>query len=140
MALLGDQHCPNDLVLLVDHAAATSAVQKAWSEVFGNVSFSPQENFFALGGVSLRALGVLSRLRDWLGIDLPASALFSHPTVQSLTELIVASDRPIPATPVQAPSPSDRQLLSYSQERIWWLLQGAGTNHAYQMHAGGDSD
>jgi amino acid adenylation domain-containing protein len=133
MALLGDQHCPNDLVLLVDHAAATSAVQKAWSEVFGNVSFSPQENFFALGGDSLRALGVLSRLRDWLGIDLPASALFSHPTVQSLTELIVASDRPIPATPVQAPSPSDRQLLSYSQERIWWLLQGAGTNHAYQM-------
>jgi amino acid adenylation domain-containing protein len=133
MAEIGPRPCRNELVPLADIDAAMAAVLQAWSETFGNVDFTPQDNFFALGGDSLRALGVLSRLRDLLGIELPASALFSHPTVQSLTELIVASDRPFLPTPVQAPSPSDRKFLSYSQERLWWLLQGAGTNHAYQM-------
>jgi thioesterase domain-containing protein len=42
------------------------------------------EDFFALGGTSLRAARTVARLRRDLGVDVPLAALFESPTVHSL--------------------------------------------------------
>jgi acyl carrier protein len=42
------------------------------------------DNFFALGGDSIRAIQVIARLAQSLGCDIPPVALFNHPTVAQL--------------------------------------------------------
>jgi oxalate---CoA ligase len=42
------------------------------------------DNFFALGGDSIRATQVISRLAEEVGVDLPPTIVFRHPTAASL--------------------------------------------------------
>jgi acyl carrier protein len=49
------------------------------------------DNFFALGGDSLRATQVISRVRSLFSVDLPIATLFSKATVAALAEEIAAS-------------------------------------------------
>ncbi len=53
-------------------------------EVLGLDQVSVQDNFFALGGDSLRATQVVTRLRAVLQVDVPIPELFHHPTIAAL--------------------------------------------------------
>ncbi|NEO47537.1 MAG: nonribosomal peptide synthetase, partial [Moorea sp. SIO4A3] len=57
----------------------------------------PIYNFFDLGGHSLMATQVLSRMRQTFGMEFPLQSLFEYPNVATLAEeietmLIVAQD------------------------------------------------
>jgi len=54
-----------------------------WQRVLGT-ELGVYDNFFDVGGDSLLAIQLLSRLREEFGISLPAQALLSTPTVASL--------------------------------------------------------
>ncbi|HEX5159838.1 MAG TPA: amino acid adenylation domain-containing protein [Ktedonobacterales bacterium] len=58
-----------------------------WTEVLGLPQISIYDNFFDLGGVSLQALEVISRLRD-LGIELAPEALLQYQTIAELASLL----------------------------------------------------
>jgi acyl carrier protein len=55
-----------------------------WAEVLQVDRVGVEDNFFALGGHSLRAIQVMARLRDKLGIELGVRELFETPTVSGL--------------------------------------------------------
>ena len=55
-----------------------------WSEVLGLEQVGTQDNFFDLGGHSLRLLQVHLKLRQALGRDVPLVELFQFPTVSTL--------------------------------------------------------
>jgi amino acid adenylation domain-containing protein len=55
-----------------------------WSEVLGLEQVGTQDNFFDLGGHSLRLLQVHLKLRQALGRDVPLFELFQYPTVSTL--------------------------------------------------------
>ncbi|WP_275558063.1 thioester reductase domain-containing protein [Streptomyces sp. 5-6(2022)] len=59
-------------------------VAAVWREVLGQRDIDPHEDFFEIGGHSLRAVRVLLRLRERLGVDLPVQAFFEAPTVSAL--------------------------------------------------------
>ncbi|WP_431775070.1 thioester reductase domain-containing protein [Streptomyces cucumeris] len=59
-------------------------VAAVWREVLGVRDIDPDEDFFEAGGHSLRAVRVLLRLRERLGVDLPVQAFFEAPTVSAL--------------------------------------------------------
>ncbi|MBO1057381.1 MAG: amino acid adenylation domain-containing protein [Dolichospermum sp. JUN01] len=55
-----------------------------WSSVLGTTQLGIHNNFFDMGGNSLRAMQVMSLLRETLQIDLPLRYLFENPTVAEL--------------------------------------------------------
>jgi acyl-CoA synthetase (AMP-forming)/AMP-acid ligase II/acyl carrier protein len=65
-----------------------SAVAAIWNEVLRTHDVGIHDNFFEVGGHSLSATGVLSRLRDRFGISLPLRIIFNAPTVHQLSTQI----------------------------------------------------
>jgi polyketide synthase PksJ len=63
-------------------------VAGVWSAVLGLESAEPDENFFGLGGDSLVAMKLISRLRRTFGVDLPLEPFFQNPTVAGLEKMV----------------------------------------------------
>jgi amino acid adenylation domain-containing protein len=59
-----------------------------WIEVLGMERVGVEDNFFALGGDSLRVVQVIARVRGTLRIDLPLRMFFESPTIAGLSEQI----------------------------------------------------
>jgi amino acid adenylation domain-containing protein len=70
--------------LVAPRTEAERAVAAIWSEVLAVESIGIHDNFFALGGHSLVAMRVMSRVRDELGVALTLRAIFDFPTVAEL--------------------------------------------------------
>jgi acyl-coenzyme A synthetase/AMP-(fatty) acid ligase/acyl carrier protein len=67
---------------------AEEVVAEIWAEILHVEQVGVYDNFFALGGHSLRAVQVISRLRDAFQIELPVHSLFEQPTVDGLVSEI----------------------------------------------------
>jgi hypothetical protein len=65
------------------------ALGDMWSQVIGRTHVGIHENFLALGGDSLLAMQVISRVRDVFGVELALNNVFAMPTVASPTVAIV---------------------------------------------------
>ena len=65
------------------------AVAAIWADVLGVERVGVDDDFFALGGHSLLATQIVAQVRTDFSINLPLHALFSSPTVATLSEQIV---------------------------------------------------
>ncbi len=64
------------------------AVARIWEAVLGAQEISIRDNFFAVGGHSLIAMQVMSRIRDEVGVALSLRAIFDAPTVMELAAAV----------------------------------------------------
>jgi amino acid adenylation domain-containing protein len=62
-----------------------------WSELLGREQIGIYNNFFALGGHSILATQVLSRVRDTFQVRLSLRDFFDKPTVAALAELLAGA-------------------------------------------------
>ncbi|MFP2932573.1 amino acid adenylation domain-containing protein, partial [Pyxidicoccus sp. 3LG] len=106
-----------------------------WRERLGVADIGPDDNFLELGGNSLMAAQLLTRLREAFQVQIPLSDLFEAPTVATLAERIEArlqaESRGVGArTVAMSPVPRTGELpLSYVQARVWELeLQEPGSS------------
>ncbi len=67
-------------------------VEKIWEEVLRLEKISVVDNFFALGGHSLRATQVISRIRGQFGLEFPLRFLFEFPTIEEISQKIILLD------------------------------------------------
>ena len=83
--------------LLVAYEAPASDTERLVAaticEVLGVKAAGRNDNFFSLGGDSLRATQVLTRLQHALGFAIPVPALFRHPTAAQLAAKLDALKR-----------------------------------------------
>jgi amino acid adenylation domain-containing protein len=108
-----------------------------WCEVLGLPRVSRAADFFALGGQSLLATRVVSRLRAATGAELPIREIFQSPTVAALAaalEAALSAGSAAAAAPPIRPVPRNGNLpLSFAQERLWFLDRLAPGNAAYNI-------
>jgi acyl carrier protein len=71
---------------------------RIWESALGLDDIEPSENFLDLGGDSMTATIVIARVRGEFGVELPLRALFDHPTVAELAEVVAAGRPSAPVT------------------------------------------
>ena len=98
-----------------------------WRDVLGATGpaprrIAPQDDFFALGGHSLSALRLLSRIRDAFGVELDLAGLLAAPRLAALAARIGAAEAPgATALPIDRVARDAPLPLSHAQERLWFL-------------------
>ncbi|HEV7922516.1 MAG TPA: amino acid adenylation domain-containing protein [Thermoanaerobaculia bacterium] len=106
-----------------------------WKETLkldGDVSVTA--NFFHLGGHSLMATRLLSRVAKELSLGVPLRALFEHPTLRDFASHLDTL-RKVAFVPL-APVARDRELPpSFAQQRLWFIDQLEEGSAQYNMPA-----
>lgn len=71
-----------------DGDGTAAVVAAIWCELFGVPSVGADDDFYALGGHSMTAVQMASRLRAELGLRVPVRTILENPTVGGLSRLL----------------------------------------------------
>jgi amino acid adenylation domain-containing protein len=82
---------PRSAAVAVPRTATEQALSDVWEEVLGR-AVDRDERFFDVGGNSLRAIQVLSRIRARLGAEVTLEQLFARPSIASLAQLVAGAE------------------------------------------------
>ncbi|AJX35693.1 non-ribosomal peptide synthetase [Burkholderia oklahomensis] len=129
----------NDSVVAAPALSATeTALLALWRELLGDDTFGIDDNFFSLGGSSLLAIRINSRVEAMYAVRLPVAALFDCPTVRALAVLVERLRASRDAVLDEAAQPIERidaraTPLSGAQYRLWYLHQRDPDSTAYHL-------
>jgi amino acid adenylation domain-containing protein len=107
-----------------------------FSAVLGCGRISIHDNFFDLGGHSLMATQVISRMRSAFNVELAPRLMFEKPTVAELGAAVVQTQHQaegVKAPPVERISRERALPLSFGQQRLWFLDQLEPGNLFYNI-------
>ncbi|MEW5928457.1 MAG: amino acid adenylation domain-containing protein, partial [Gemmatimonadota bacterium] len=122
------------------HAPPETEVERAlaqiWSEVLGVERVGREDEFFGLGGHSLRATQVVARVRTQLGVEMPLRLLFEGATLGEIAPVVErlrdeaggAGGEPIARVGRDGPLP-----LSFAQQRLWLMDRLEPGSAAYNV-------
>ncbi|QPK87040.1 amino acid adenylation domain-containing protein [Bacillus velezensis] len=105
-----------------------------WQEVLKREHISMRDDFFQIGGQSLKAASLVSKIHKRLEIELAVRHVFEHPTIESMARFLEQRKRGEYAeiTPAEA---KDLYPLSFAQKRLYALHQLAADSTGYHMPA-----
>jgi amino acid adenylation domain-containing protein len=106
-----------------------------WSQVLGIKVTSRLTNFFEAGGHSLLATQLVSRIRENFGIEMPLQIIFEQPILQEQAEWLDSEQRGSVLPPINPLVSSEPFVLSFAQQRLWFLAQLEGQSATYNMPA-----
>jgi acyl transferase domain-containing protein/acyl carrier protein len=73
-----------------------------WQELFGFETVGVRDDFFELGGDSLKAMTVSSKIQRELSVKIPIAVFFSNPTIQELAHQVTGKEHEPEETGKQA--------------------------------------
>ena len=119
--------------LETDYAAPSGAfetqIAAIWSDMLGIAQIGIHDDFFALGGDSLLATQILSRMRSRFDREITVAALLENPTVAALARVVErdGGSGGEPHQPALVPVSRDEPIpLSFAQMRVWMIDTMAG--------------
>jgi amino acid adenylation domain-containing protein len=106
-----------------------------WAEVLGRERIGVHQDFFEIGGHSLRAVQLLSRVRREIEVELPVQSLFRVRTIAGLAEAIErANGAARVELPPIVPVPRGGLLpVSFPQQRLWLVERLAPDSATYNI-------
>ncbi|MBW7473808.1 non-ribosomal peptide synthase/polyketide synthase [Paenibacillus oenotherae] len=122
-----------------EYAAPSTAAEIQLAEimerVLGMTAVGVNDDFFSLGGHSLKAMVLVSHIHKAFGTAMPLRQVFETPTVAGMARFIEgeegASDTGFAA--IQRVEPQDYYELSSAQKRLFILNGMEGTGTSYNM-------
>ncbi|MFH0733032.1 MAG: amino acid adenylation domain-containing protein [bacterium] len=103
-----------------------------WKELLRVEKLSLTDDFFKLGGHSLIAIKLTSRIHKEFNIEINIWEVFKNPTISLLAKLL-RSKNPSLFSPIEQIEKSEYYALSHSQRRLWLLAKIEGQNSLYNL-------
>ncbi len=123
-------------VIIAPRSELEEKIAEIWKEVLNKESISVLDDFFALGGYSLRALMVTGRIRRRLQVEVPLQRFFAEPTIAGLARFVQEVRNEQKAAAAITPAARGTIVpLSFAQERLWFIHQIAPESRAYHYPA-----
>ncbi|HEU4963348.1 MAG TPA: amino acid adenylation domain-containing protein [Bacilli bacterium] len=128
----GDERPELDVHFVAPRTETERALTEIWQEILGVKDVGIHDRFFDLGGHSLTATRIVSRINRRLNISLPLRALFEAPTIVGLAERVAALLEKGGVATTAAENETltipklesqDYYELSHAQERLWVQYQ-----------------
>ncbi|MFZ2178670.1 MAG: amino acid adenylation domain-containing protein, partial [Rhodococcus sp. (in: high G+C Gram-positive bacteria)] len=112
-------------------------VAKVFGDLLGVERVGADDSFFDLGGDSLVATRVVSRVNAALGTEIGVLDLFEAPTVAMLSARVDAAGPRVSARPELRPRQGSGPLpVSLAQQRMWFINQLDTASPAYNIPVG----
>jgi amino acid adenylation domain-containing protein len=112
------------------------AVCRIWAEVLGVERVGVEDDFFDLGGHSLRATQVVSRLRQAFGVQLAPFIVFELRTPAELARAVERGGAEADGIPALEPADRTQPIpLSASQKAIWFFQELSPGMRSYNFQA-----
>lgn len=127
-----------DSVFVAPRNETEGLVAGVWADVIGLDRVGIYDNFFEVGGHSLSATRVISRIRALTGVDLTLRGFFESPTVSEAAEIIEKAQQWAGSAEtgrIVSISRDQRLPLSFGQQRVWFLNQLQPGLAAYNIAA-----
>lgn len=107
-----------------DYAAPVNKMQEMlvaiWETVLDVRPIGIRDNFFAMGGHSLKAIKLMSAIRKEMNMQMQLADIFRHPTIETLAA-VIKIDSHQHYTPIAIVPEQPHYVLSYAQKRLWVL-------------------
>lgn len=113
-----------------ESSAAELALATIFDHVLGTRGAGSGDDFFALGGDSLKAHALLARIEERWGVELTFGAIYADPTVAGIARLLPLRERARQAG--QAASPHEGRM-SQAQRGLWLMQQAHPESTAYNL-------
>ncbi|AFL68053.1 non-ribosomal peptide synthetase [Sulfurospirillum barnesii] len=107
-------------------------VSRVWSEILEIDHFETDTNFFDLGGHSLHAIKVMSKLFTLFGVRIGLREFFADPTLKGIASILDKRSGNKEKKIANLALPHTR-ALSPSERRIWVFCAMQGSSSAYNM-------
>ncbi len=107
-------------------------LRSIWSEVLGVEQIGVYDNFFVLGGHSIKATQVVSLIHKRCDIEINLREIFQHPTIAALVVIIQNKQRS-GYSDIQRLPDQDYYPLSFTQKRLWVINQLEPDSPAYNL-------
>lgn len=105
-----------------------------WMAILDRTGIGRHDNFFEIGGHSLKATRLISRIYREMGVKLALNDVFRHPTLAQMADLVSQTGttgyeriQPCPEQPLYA--------LSHAQKGVWLAHQHESAQRAYNVMA-----
>jgi surfactin family lipopeptide synthetase A len=127
---LPDANDNMDLLSFVQPVGETEiAIAEVWSEILHRQNISSHENFFEIGGNSIKAIRVMSKVQKRLNKKTYLNLIFQHPTIKQMAEIIIGTDERL--------KNMDSDYISLNQvvgKNIFFMPPGIGYSFAYMEY------
>jgi amino acid adenylation domain-containing protein len=110
-------------------------IADSWEDLFGFHPIGVADDFFKLGGDSLKAINNISKINKLLNIHIPLSEFFSRPSIQGLADYISADGETRDHTAVEPVEKKEYYQLSPAQKRLFILHRLAPESTGYNISA-----
>ena len=106
-----------------------------WQKILETDRIGVTDNFFAVGGHSLKATRIVSQIRKEYEIEMPLRLIFEEPTIRRLAVEVeqIAAAHGTTTTIEKAARPTTGLPLSFAQQRLWFLQKLFPDNTAYNL-------
>lgn len=122
----------NDASFEAPQGRTEEIIGKIWMNILNLSSIDRNTSFFKLGGTSLKAIQIISRLNRDFNISLRVIDIFNNSTLKRLAEVVYEKDREeckeIPPAPQMSEYP-----LSIAQKQLWMAMQASANPVLFNM-------